>query len=102
MYEIFYEITLGLTIISGRRNIEPLTMEEGRAYYVPLLACSKVVERDVDKELDQMLKVECWCIQDDENYRPSMGQVVHVLEDNTEVNAPPVPRFLQDFALVNN
>ncbi|KAJ6828236.1 uncharacterized protein M6B38_364155 [Iris pallida] len=95
-----------LEIISGRRNTEVL--RENEAYYFPLLACSKVVKGDflslLDhrlgadanlEELDRACKVACWCIQDDEKCRPSMGQVVHILEGVVEVDTPPMPRFLQ-------
>ncbi|KAL7215966.1 hypothetical protein ACSBR1_028004 [Camellia fascicularis] len=43
-------------------------------------------------------KVAAWCIQDDEKDRPSMGQVVQILEGILEVGMPPIPRFLQGLA----
>lgn len=39
-------------------------------------------------------EVVCWCIQDDEAHRPSMSEVVQILEGITEVNLPPILRFL--------
>jgi len=82
-----YGYGMMLEITSGRRNIEPLTMEKGKAYFLALLACNKVVEGDVidlldhrvegdvnDEELDRMLKVASWCIQDEENCRPTSHQ----------------------------
>ncbi|KAH7861678.1 hypothetical protein Vadar_029226 [Vaccinium darrowii] len=50
------------------------------------------------EELKRACKVACWCIQDDEKDRPSMGQVVQILEGISEVGIPPVPRFIQGFA----
>lgn len=48
------------------------------------------------KELERACKVACWCIQSGESCRPTMGQVVQILEGFLEVNMPPVPRFLQE------
>lgn len=72
-----------------------------------MLAVDKVTEGDVLslldhklngevdlEELDRACKVACWCIQDNEFHRPSMGQVVQILEGVIEVNVPPVPRSL--------
>ncbi|KAF9598121.1 hypothetical protein IFM89_025357 [Coptis chinensis] len=47
------------------------------------------------EELTRACRVACWCIQDDESDRPSMGQVVQILEGVMEVNPPPIPRALQ-------
>ncbi|KAI3912674.1 hypothetical protein MKW92_032906 [Papaver armeniacum] len=52
------------------------------------------------EELTRACKVACWCIQDDEAHRPSMGQVVQILEGVLEVNPPPIPRSLH--VLVEN
>ncbi|XWS54270.1 hypothetical protein CRYUN_Cryun10bG0076400 [Craigia yunnanensis] len=49
------------------------------------------------EELSRLCKVACWCIQDDEIQRPSMGQVVQILEGFLDVSLPPIPRFLQAF-----
>ncbi|KAI3994858.1 hypothetical protein MKX01_037409 [Papaver californicum] len=46
------------------------------------------------EEVTRACKVACWCIQDDEAHRPSMGQVVQILEGVLEVNPPPIPRSL--------
>nr|GME02642.1 G-type lectin S-receptor-like serine/threonine-protein kinase At2g19130 [Ipomoea batatas] len=52
---------------------------------------------DID-EVSKLCRVAFWCIQDDEHQRPSMGQVVQILEGVLEVNQPPIPRSLQVFA----
>jgi len=96
-----------LEIISGRRNSDGL--DEG--HYFPLWAANKVVEGDILSLLDPRLdgnanleelgracKVACWCIQDNELWRLSMGQVVQILEGIVEVNMPPIPKMLQTFA----
>ncbi|CAL5394379.1 unnamed protein product [Camellia sinensis] len=98
-------------LISGRRNSDQ--PEAGIVKFFPIQAASVVIEGgDVHSLLDHMLekhvdveeawricKVACCCIQDDGNDRPSMGQVVQILEGILDVNPPPIARFLQ--ALVN-
>uniref|UniRef100_A0ACD5UY19 Uncharacterized protein n=1 Tax=Avena sativa TaxID=4498 RepID=A0ACD5UY19_AVESA len=100
-----------LEIVSGKRN-------SGRQYttgddyvYFPVKVVNKLVEGDVaslvdnnlhgDANLEQVeraLKVACWCIQDDEFDRPTMGEVVQCLEGLLEVNIPTMPRLLQAVA----
>ncbi|CAB4273395.1 unnamed protein product [Prunus armeniaca] len=53
-------------------------------------------EGQADKdELGRACKVACWCIQDDEKDRPTMRQVVQVLEGVSDVGISPMPWFLQ-------
>uniref|UniRef100_A0A6I9RKB6 Receptor-like serine/threonine-protein kinase n=2 Tax=Elaeis guineensis var. tenera TaxID=51953 RepID=A0A6I9RKB6_ELAGV len=95
-----------LEIISGRRNSEQT--EEGKATFFPTLAANRLVQGDVQslvdhrlgddvniEELERACKIACWCIQDDESSRPTMGQVVQILEGFQEINMPPIPRSLQ-------
>ncbi|KAK4484859.1 hypothetical protein RD792_007459 [Penstemon davidsonii] len=96
-------------LISGRRNSEQ--SEDGKVKFFPSWAASVTIdggdvlglldpamdrEADVDEVL-KICKVACWCIQDDENMRPSMGQVVQILEGVMDVNLPSIPRSLQVF-----
>ncbi|KAF8409393.1 hypothetical protein HHK36_005468 [Tetracentron sinense] len=99
-------------LISGRRNSEQ--SEVGKVGFYPTWAANKLKEgEDVLSILDQRLegdanveeltracRVACWCIQDEETHRLSMGQVVQILEGVLEVNPPPIPRTLQ--VLVDN
>ncbi|XP_010268917.1 PREDICTED: G-type lectin S-receptor-like serine/threonine-protein kinase At2g19130 isoform X2 [Nelumbo nucifera] len=99
-------------IISGRRNSEQ--SEDGKVRFFPTWAARQVSEGEevlgmLDhrlggdanvEELNRVCRVACWCIQDNEIHRPSMGQVVQILEGVLEVNTPPVPRSLQ--VLVDN
>ncbi|KAL8092407.1 G-type lectin S-receptor-like serine/threonine-protein kinase At2g19130 [Apium graveolens] len=100
-------------IISGRRNMEFL--DDGN--YFPALVAEEVSEGEeglmqfLDKrlkgeanscELARACKVACWCIQDDEKIRPSMGDVIQILEGHFEVNTPPIPQFLLGFTNPNN
>ena len=47
------------------------------------------------EELSRACKVACWCIQDDEKERLTMGQIVQFLEGVSELGTPPIPRFLR-------
>ncbi|THG13923.1 G-type lectin S-receptor-like serine/threonine-protein kinase At2g19130 [Camellia sinensis] len=94
-------------LISGRRNTDQ--SEERIVKFFPVWAASVVIkggdilslldhrlERRVDvEEVWRICKVACWCIQDDENDRPSMGQVVQILEGILDVEPSPIPRLLQ-------
>jgi serine/threonine protein kinase len=94
-------------IISGRRSTE--RMKFGNHRYFPLYAAAQVNEGEVLclldgrlegeanlKELDVTCRVACWCIQDEENDRPSMGQVVRMLEGVISTEMPPIPASIQN------
>ncbi|KAL2328300.1 hypothetical protein Fmac_021727 [Flemingia macrophylla] len=98
--------------VSGRRNSE--ASEDGIVKFFPTFAANMVhqggnvlnlldprLEGDADiEEVTRVIKVASWCVQDDEGHRPSMGQVVQILEGFLNVNLPPIPRSLQ--AIVDN
>ncbi|XP_048572969.1 G-type lectin S-receptor-like serine/threonine-protein kinase At2g19130 [Triticum urartu] len=99
-----------LEIVSGRRNAEKI--KQGRFTYFPIFAAVKVnegdvmclldsrLEDDVDVDVEQLIRAcrtACWCIQDAEDHRPMMGQVVQMLEGVLDVQVPPVPRSLQNW-----
>jgi hypothetical protein len=97
-----------LEIISGRRNSEKI--KEGMFTYFPIYAAVKVNEGDVmclldsdlegnadSEQLERACRVACWCIQDAEDHRPMMGQVVRMLEGVMDVQVPPVPRSLLNY-----
>jgi serine/threonine protein kinase len=97
-----------MEIISGKRNsVEIFTSSSYDAEYFPVEAISKLHEGDVRSLVDPQLhgdfdveqvervcKVACWCIQDNESDRPTMGEVVWVLEGLQEIDRPPMPRLL--------
>ncbi|XP_057948784.1 G-type lectin S-receptor-like serine/threonine-protein kinase At2g19130 [Malania oleifera] len=101
-----YGMTL-FELISGRRNFEQ--SENSNVQFFPVWAANKIIEGgdvlslldqqlggNVDaEELSRVLKVACWCIQDDESHRPSMSQVVQILEGVLDVELPAIPRSLQ-------
>ncbi|XP_056158422.1 G-type lectin S-receptor-like serine/threonine-protein kinase At2g19130 [Syzygium oleosum] len=98
--------------VSGRRNSE--VSENGDIKFFPTWAARKIseggdlldlldpnLEANVDtEELTRICRVACWCVQDEETHRPSMGQVVPILEGVLNVNLPQIPRALQ--LLVDN
>ena len=46
-----------------------------------------------EEELVRALKVAFWCIQDEVSTRPSMGEVVKMLEGSIDhINMPPMPQ----------
>lgn len=59
----------------------------------PLKAADKRLEGSVkEEELMRALKVAFWCIQDEVVMRPSMGEVVKMLEGSVDTNVPPMPQ----------
>ncbi|KAJ8627608.1 hypothetical protein MRB53_020915 [Persea americana] len=89
-------------IISGKRNAE--LFGDGESSFFPCWAAEKIVKDEVLSLLDYRLdgitnieelrrasRVACWCIQDNENDRPSMELVVQILEGERDVGMPPIP-----------
>ncbi|GLJ33005.1 hypothetical protein SUGI_0664660 [Cryptomeria japonica] len=100
-----------LEIISGRRNSD-LSVQESQRYF-PTWAATQILkgntigivdERIADKadveEVRRAAVVSILCIQEDENARPSMAQVVRILEAKSESNVEQYERCLQ--ALIDN
>ncbi|RCV33608.1 hypothetical protein SETIT_7G095600v2 [Setaria italica] len=106
-----------LEIVSGRMNSQEECGgggggdDDDDVVYFPVLAARKLLEGDVMSLVDRRLrgdavveeveracKVACWCIQDSEVDRPTMGKVVQILEGLVEVEMPPVPRLLTAIA----
>ncbi|KAK3211056.1 hypothetical protein Dsin_015762 [Dipteronia sinensis] len=94
--------------VSGRRNSEQI--KDGIVEYFPTWVASIIsneggdvlslldskLEGNADaEEVRRICKVACWCIQDDETHRPSMGQVVRILEGVLDLTLPPIPTSLQ-------
>ncbi|XP_039780910.1 G-type lectin S-receptor-like serine/threonine-protein kinase At2g19130 [Panicum virgatum] len=95
-------------LVSGRRN----AAASSAAMYFPVHAAVRLRAGDVVSLLDERLsgdanliklrhclvqlerlcKVACWCIQDEERDRPTMGLVVQQLEGVADVGLPPIPR----------
>ncbi|KAM1078284.1 hypothetical protein ACFX19_025975 [Malus domestica] len=59
----------------------------------------QMLEGNANKEeVMRACKVSCWCIQDDENDRRTMGQVDQLLEGVIDLGIPPIPQFLDRFS----
>jgi hypothetical protein len=50
------------------------------------------------EEMKRVCKVACCCIQHDVNARPTMSEVVQVLQGLTDVEMPPLPQYLEVLA----
>jgi len=96
-------------IISGKRN--SAWYQQGVDTFFPVLVATRLHEggsealfdsdlmQDANlQELERACKVACWCIQDDENTRPTMGEIVQILEGLLDINLPPIPSYLQVLA----
>ncbi|GMN61231.1 hypothetical protein TIFTF001_030314 [Ficus carica] len=97
-------------LLSGRRNSEQIALN-GKLKYFPSTAISTVIEggnllsllddglegNANQEEVERVCKVAGWCIQDDETHRPSMSEVVQMLEGIVDVSLPPIPRCLHIF-----
>ncbi|GLJ51273.1 hypothetical protein SUGI_1090560 [Cryptomeria japonica] len=95
-----------LEILSGRRNLD-LTVEDSRTYF-PTWASSQIQRGNILGVVDARIASEVnieevrraaviagLCIQDDENQRPSMSEVIKILEGTMEASVPQIPRSLQ-------
>ncbi|KAH7681416.1 Non-specific serine/threonine protein kinase protein [Dioscorea alata] len=102
-------------VVSGERNWQNSMYSEndGENCYFPIRAATQLLQGNVSDLLDKRLqgeadleevekvcRVACWCIQDSDAHRPTMGQVVQILEGVLEIGTPPVPWFLQN--LINS
>ncbi|XP_020573001.1 G-type lectin S-receptor-like serine/threonine-protein kinase At2g19130 [Phalaenopsis equestris] len=96
-------------IISGKRNTDHWV--DNKAGFFPASAMKNLLAGDILSLLDPRLegdaeiaeveracKVAYWCIQDEEMYRPTMGQVLQMLEGMVEISMPPVPKSLQVYS----
>ncbi|KAL8088132.1 G-type lectin S-receptor-like serine/threonine-protein kinase At2g19130 [Apium graveolens] len=100
--------------VSGRRNMQQT--RDGKVNFFPARAANVTIDggdvlsildpnlnyiADIE-EVTKICRLACWCIQDDENARPSMSQIVQILEGVLDVNLPPDPRSFQLFLDMNN
>ncbi|TKV98865.1 hypothetical protein SEVIR_8G002500v4 [Setaria viridis] len=96
-------------IISGKRNLEHT--DSRMETFFPVLAARKLLQGEVmtllgkelmngvpERELERACKVACWCVQYDDSSRPTMGEIVKVLEGVIDVEMPPIPRYLEAIA----
>ncbi|CAD5332525.1 unnamed protein product [Arabidopsis thaliana] len=95
-----------LEIVGGRRNLD--MSYDAEDFFYPGWAYKELTNgrslKAVDKRLQgvaeeeevvKALKVAFWCIQDEVSMRPSMGEVVKLLEGTSdEINLPPMPQTI--------
>ncbi|KAJ6677811.1 G-TYPE LECTIN S-RECEPTOR-LIKE SERINE/THREONINE-PROTEIN KINASE LECRK1 [Salix viminalis] len=89
-----------LEIVFCRRNME-INVSKPEEILLSKWAYELLVERelerldlgeDVDRQkLEKMVMIGIWCIQDEPDLRPSMKNVVMMLEGITDVSVPPRP-----------
>ncbi|XP_030955430.1 G-type lectin S-receptor-like serine/threonine-protein kinase At2g19130 [Quercus lobata] len=105
--DVFSYGKLLFEILSGRRNINMLD-DEICNYFPARVAIAINKGEDLltlvdDKlegianmvELTRACKVACCCIQDNPRDRPTMGQVIKILEGVMQVDMPQVPLYFQ-------
>ena len=83
-----------LTLVSGFKELNDVfdwaykEWMEGH----PENVVDKRLEDDVDaEELERALRIAFWCLQTDDRVKPSMGEVVKVLDGTLPVDPPPPP-----------
>ncbi|XP_056170859.1 G-type lectin S-receptor-like serine/threonine-protein kinase At5g24080 [Syzygium oleosum] len=92
-----------LEIVGGRRNLD-MSFDAQDFFYpgwafkelvkgTPIKVADRRLEGAVqEEELIRALRVAFWCIQDEVVVKPTMGEVVRMLEGSVEINAPPMPQ----------
>uniref|UniRef100_I1PSR4 non-specific serine/threonine protein kinase n=1 Tax=Oryza glaberrima TaxID=4538 RepID=I1PSR4_ORYGL len=82
---------------SRRNSCKQDTSDDDHAAYFPVQVANELLEGDVRSLLDNKLlddvnldeaerisKVACWCVQENESNRPTMGEVVQIVEGSIE------------------
>lgn len=99
-----------LELISGRRSVD-MSQPDSEDWYLPAVAFKKLNEAQAmtlvdpalngkqfeadSKQVELLLKVALWCIQEKTDRRPLMVNVVQMLEGHLDVKDPPaVSNFL--------
>ncbi|KAL7608536.1 G-type lectin S-receptor-like serine/threonine-protein kinase At2g19130 [Lactuca sativa] len=96
-------------LVYGKRNVVPC--EDSKSTFFPSLVADVLVgggdilrlldnrlnrEASVE-EVTKVCKIACWCIQYEEESRPSMSMVEQILEGVLDVNMPPIPQCFTSF-----
>ncbi|XP_059068803.1 G-type lectin S-receptor-like serine/threonine-protein kinase At2g19130 [Cryptomeria japonica] len=81
-----------LEILSGRRNLD---LTRGNILGV---VDARIASEVNTEEVRRAAVIAGLCIQDDENQRPSMSEVIKILEGTMEASVPQIPRSLQVLA----
>ncbi|GLJ37602.1 hypothetical protein SUGI_0763910 [Cryptomeria japonica] len=96
-----------LEIISGRRNVDMSVKEQTKQYFPSWVAAQlqkgnlmgivdeRIAEHADVEEVRRAMLASLVCIAQDENERPSMGQVLRMLQGKMEADTQQVMRSLQ-------
>ncbi|XP_022766008.1 G-type lectin S-receptor-like serine/threonine-protein kinase SD3-1 [Durio zibethinus] len=83
-----------LTLVSGFKDVNDAFDWAYKEWIEghPENVVDKRLKDEVDaKELERALRIAFWCLQADDRLKPSMGEVVKVLEGTLPVDPPPPP-----------
>ncbi|XVF07258.1 hypothetical protein REPUB_Repub06bG0123000 [Reevesia pubescens] len=83
-----------LTLVSGFKEVNDVLDWAYKEWMEghPENVVDKRLKDEVDvEELERALRISFWCLQADERVKPSMGEVVKVLEGTLPVDPPPPP-----------
>ncbi|KAK7278900.1 hypothetical protein RJT34_23939 [Clitoria ternatea] len=91
---------LVLTLVTGCRDHDHVELCEWAYKEWMEERVANVVDRRIEggynsEELERALRIAFWCLQMDERRRPSMGEVVRVLDGTLSVDPPPPPFAFQ-------
>nr|GEY48664.1 G-type lectin S-receptor-like serine/threonine-protein kinase At2g19130 [Tanacetum cinerariifolium] len=94
-------------VVHGKRNTKRYDQDSNFTFFPSLAASVLMVGGDIlglidsrlnrDASVDEVtkiFKVAYWCIQDEEDNRPSMSLVEQILEGVSDVNMPPIPKYV--------
>jgi serine/threonine protein kinase len=88
---------LVLTLLTGQQDHEQVcewAYEEWMEGRVANVVDKRIEDGVKSEELERALRIAFWCIQMDEHKRPSMEEVVRVLDGTLNVDPPPSPFHL--------
>ncbi|KAK2653228.1 hypothetical protein Ddye_013084 [Dipteronia dyeriana] len=85
-----------LILVTGCQEVDGVVSQQAYKELMEGKAGSVVVDERIDggvdpEELERVLRITFWCLQKDERMRPSMGEVVKVLEGTLSVDPAPPP-----------
>ncbi|XP_002978913.2 G-type lectin S-receptor-like serine/threonine-protein kinase SD2-5 [Selaginella moellendorffii] len=92
-----------LEIIGGRKNLEVSRMNSDLAWYFPAWVVNEVREGRLmeivderiralvsEKAAAQMIRIALWCVQESAASRPTMPEIVQMIEGHRDVEEPPM------------
>ncbi|CAL9206326.1 unnamed protein product, partial [Musa hybrid cultivar] len=78
---------------TGRKKFSVWAYKELEKGNIKSTMEKRLTKQDVDMEqLERVVLVSLWCIQEQPSQRPSMGKVVQMLEGVLAIDRPPAPK----------